>query len=144
MLKYILLLFAFTLGSAYSQSNFEWKTTFGGNYNAGSDPVDCVMDRSGNLYIIGYEIGPVVTETPLLNIFTIKVSPNGTILWKKSYGRAGYYEDTPYSICLDDAGNVFVLGTTPDSAAQTRLGVIIKYSNDGTFIWDKKFNLYNG
>lgn len=144
MLKYILFFLTFIFSSAFSQSNFEWKTYFGGNYERGSEPIDCVLDDGGNMYITGYEIGPSVTETSLLNIYTIKVNPGGTILWKKSYGVPGYHEDTPYSICLDNAGNVFVLGTTPDSAAQTRFGVIIKYSNDGTFLWDKKFYTGSG
>lgn len=143
MKKQILIFLLFIFSTVYSQSNFEWKTVFGGNYSAGSNPVDCVLDESGNLYLTGYEIGPVADATSLINIYTIKINASGTILWKKSYGVGGSYEDDPYSICLDETGNVFVAGTTSDSTTGVRMDVILKYSNNGTFIWDKKFNIYN-
>lgn len=145
MNKIICLLILFIFSVSYSQSDFEWKTIFSGTYEKGADPYDCVLDDAGNLYITGYEITPFVTETSLINIYTIKVSPGGTILWKNTYGRYGNHEDDPYSICLDEAGNVFVLGGTSDSVSNNYVGVILKYSNAGVLLWDKKFYIgYNG
>src|SRR4030095_6491132 len=84
------------------------------------------VDGSGNVYVTGFsqESGTSTSAT------TIKYNTGGVQQWRVSYNDTLGYSDEPFSLTLDNSGNVSITGTF-----SYRLGVI-KYSSSGSMIWN--------
>lgn len=111
-------------------------------------------DASGNVFITGHFDSPTLAfgTSTLLNvsggssdIFIVKYSPSGTVLWASSAG--GVSSDLSYGISSDASGNVFVTGgfesstitfgtnTLTNSGAGNSDVFIVKYSPSGIVLW---------
>ena len=143
-----------------------WYTFYGGN-----NVDDCFStdtDEDGNIFVTG---GTTSDNFPLLdpggtayfsddystlpfaldlNVFVLKFSASGNLLWATYYG--GFGEESAYSIETDLNGNVFVTGWTksqdfPIQSAGTGSfnqpifgggfmdAFILKFQNNGTRLW---------
>ena len=88
------------------------------------------IDSEGNSYVTGYTY-----ESATLNdIITIKYTPTGDTLWARSYNGSANNNDEGTGICVDAAGNVYVVGFAEYSSKSTDV-VVLKYSNNGELIW---------
>ena len=113
-----------------------------------------ITDGSGNVFVTGYFEGAnlIVGNDTLTNvsppqndIFLIKFSNLGTILWAKSAGGLG--DDKSYSTTIDLTGNVYITGNYQfypmivDSDTLSYAGdkdiFIAKYSTGGSLLWAK-------
>ena len=114
-------------------------------YNGPGTDADVVnsmtVDALGNVYVTGYSGGGSTGSSDSYNdITTIKYNPLGDTLWKKTFIGPGTSPDEGSKITLDDAGNVYVTGTTYiDTSAYENI-ITIKYSSGGTQLWEKFFN----
>ena len=93
--------------------NVIWATSFSGGY--GEIITSCVNDNLGNLYVTGYygSTSLILGSDTLINagsydVFIIKYSPSGNVLWAKSAGNTTF--DKGKSIAIDDAGHIYVTG----------------------------------
>jgi hypothetical protein len=135
-------------------SDWIWAKREGGN---AYDAATCmVSDASGNIYLAG-RFGSLVltlgTDTFVnadttghsYDIFLIKYNANGTVLWAKSLG--GTKNDYARSITLDASENIYLAGgyespiLISGSDTMTNAGIynvfLIKFDNNGNFIWTK-------
>jgi len=151
------LLIPFILLSNFIVSNAQWPQlplSFGGTgYDYASD---IVIDNSGNIYITGsfegsMDIDPspsnvFLTSAGSDDVFVLKLSNDGNLLWGKSMG--GINDDDGVVLTLDDTGNVYVAGTYDESADfDPGQGIflltgsdnifIVKLNTSGDFIWAK-------
>ena len=131
-----------------------WVRSAGGS---GSDLGNSVAtDASGNIYVTGYFTSPTIVfgSTTLTNsggkdVFIVKYSPTGNVLWAISFGGVG--DDEGNSITTDASNNVCLTGyfysptiilgadtltNTSTSGAYCDL-FVVKYSSSGTPIWAK-------
>ena len=69
-------------------------------------------------------------------IATMKLNTNGDIVWQKYVG-TGDYDNYGREITIDNGGNVYNVGYGNDY--QTSFMPIIKYDNDGNYIWQRRF-----
>jgi len=133
-----------------------WANSIGGFLSESSNCV--TTDVNGNIYITGVFQSPMIMvgSTTLINadnsgnsgdIFIIKYSPTGNLLWAKSAG--GGLDDKGYSVSADANGNVFMTGEFQSSSItfgaisltniSTFLDIfIVKYSTTGTVLWAKR------
>lgn len=150
-------LFAFTILfclNGHSQ-NYQWAKRI-----IGACGSSIVSDASGNVYVAGsyrntqdFDPGPGtvnLTSTDVEDIYFAKYSAAGSLIWAKSIGGANY--DIPYSITIDQSGNVYLTGyfrgtcdfdpgastVTYTTAPSTNHIFIAKYDNNGNYIWAKK------
>jgi hypothetical protein len=112
-------------------------------------------DASGNVFITGGFTSDSITfgTTTLIrtgtfggNLFVVKYSPAGNVLWAKSAGLAAG-DDQAYGICTDASGNVFITGYFTGSPliigndTLTNAGgldiFVAKYDASGNAIWAK-------
>jgi gliding motility-associated-like protein len=135
------------------QGQLIWKAMAGG---MGSDRATAVAcDGSGNIYITGHYYGSATFGSTTLSsvnntqdVFIAKLSASGTFVWAKSLG--GNLSEEPYSIAVDNQGNVIVTGEFQGTAtfgSQTLTSMlngsgnasfdifIAKYDNNGNFLW---------
>ncbi len=100
--------------------------------NANNDHADAVAtDADGNTFIAGsYDVGSFSDAEAIVQ----KYSPDGTLLWAKTWGGDG--DDFAYGITADSDGNAYVTGQT-FSFDTVYLVFILKYAPDGSLLWQK-------
>jgi hypothetical protein len=112
--KLLILIVVFLPLSIFSQTpNWSWANSAGGNnYDVGNA---IAKDASGNIYVTGKFLSSTISfgSTILINnggsdIFIVKYSPSGSIIWAKNFGGVGDDESTCISIDADD--NIFIGG----------------------------------
>jgi len=80
-------------------------------FSAGVDPY-------GNVVLIGNFSGTVHVDTAAItsaggsgyDILIVKYDSNGNLVWVKQAGGSGFYDDTGFSIDVDNSGNIYVGG----------------------------------
>ncbi len=92
------------------------------------------VDDEGSIYTTGLtqDIGDELRKA-----FLFKYSSDGTLLWQKVL--SGGFDDWFSALSLDDSGNVFVAGSTY-IAAQNYDVSLVKYSSEGTLLWQKTWD----
>ena len=136
-----------------SSANVLWAKSAGGK--ADDMGMSCCTDASGNIILIGGFECPAITfgKITLTNvskssdIFIVKYSPDGEVLWAKSAGGETFEGD--YSTCaIDSKGNIIIASSfnSPTisfgSITLTNSGTgsdtfIAKYSSNGDLLWVK-------
>ncbi|XXT23015.1 hypothetical protein WME94_15840 [Sorangium sp. So ce429] len=129
-----------------------WQMQYGDGENQAGTSVAC--DRFGNVIVSGSYAGSVdfgttagsIAATDGTDVFIVKLSSDKVHLWGKSLGGPG--DARPERTALDTQGNVFVTGR---AAGQLDYGdgltnatgslntPLIKFSSDGTHIWNRVF-----
>jgi uncharacterized delta-60 repeat protein len=104
-----------------------WVKYFNNPFDNGSSLNDMQIDNNGNVIVTGQCGG-----SNLDDFFTIKFDPDGNTIWSERYDNGEI--DIANSLFLDDAGNVFVTGTSW-KVYQSYNFLTIKYSSGGDTIW---------
>ena len=97
-----------------------------------------VIDSDGSLYIVGTQN----LSGPTQRILLAKYSYTGKLLWQKNIGLVTGYNTSGVGLILDSSNNIYVSGNlsnSPNSGGDTNF-LIIKLSNSGDIIWQKKIN----
>jgi len=78
------------------------------------------------------------------DIFIAKLDIDGNVIWAKKAG--GSAQDYPNALCLDNLGNVYVVGSISstnamfDTFSVGKGGFFAKYDNNGNCVWAKKIS----
>lgn len=114
----LLLLFATTLFATHfaSAQHLEWASAITGNQSEAA--IFTTTDHLGNVYTVGQfafdtdlDPGPdslMVTSLGGADAFLTKLDANGNLVWARQFGGIG--GDDAYSVAVDSAGNVHVVG----------------------------------
>ena len=93
----------------YDQDGNElWVARYNGPGNNGDVASSIALDKEGNVYVTGYSYD----SGTYYDYATVKYDPNGNELWVARYNGPRNDEDYAYSIAVDNAGNVYVTGTS--------------------------------
>ncbi|EHR73539.1 PDK repeat-containing protein [Burkholderiales bacterium JOSHI_001] len=113
-----------------SAFNEQWRKT----YAVGHYAQRAVVDSTGNLIATGI-------AGNYFNWSTVKISPDGDIVWQRSYDQHGYNDEIPFSMVLGPDNAVTITGQG-GPAPYDRLGnlsylstVTLRYAADGTQTW---------
>jgi len=101
-----------------------------------------VTDDAGNAYVVGNTAGALGgTKKGDLDLFLIKYSPTGAVLWKRQPGTPTW--DATSGIAIDDQGHLYLAGTTEGALVGTNKGgddvFVIQLDTDGRFLWTRQF-----
>ncbi len=88
----------------------QWVTRYSSPGMTGDGANSLAVDGSGNVYVTGFSPGNGTST----DYVTIKYNSNGDQIWKIVYdnGSGNSASDIPYSLVLDNTGNVFVTGAS--------------------------------
>lgn len=135
-----------------------WVKKIGGDQ--GDNGTKITTDNDGNVYVTGvfqetadFDPGPnqfLMTSSGNLDIFIVKLTPNGDFVWAKKLDGVEYEESN--GLGTDSDGNLYVSGYfyealdfDPGNAAFDMAptgsgdGFVLKLNPAGEFIWAKKF-----
>ncbi len=81
-------------------------------FRGGDTPARVIVDSLDNIYVVGttftYYYGTKA------DISVLKYSPDGDLIWTIHTNIDSLYPEVAYDACMDDAGNIYVVGTAHD------------------------------
>lgn len=111
---------------------------YGGVTSRGNNvPMASITDADGNTYITG---GSGDTTQPAGDFFTLKIGPDGTILWEKREGAPKYAVEYGMALVLDSNGDLVVTGLSWNGSDMDIRTIKYKVA-DGSTTWEK---IYDG
>jgi hypothetical protein len=103
------------------------------NYVSAGGPFGFGLDKAGNSYVLAN-----ASEASSSQFLTLKYDPDGKTAWAKVYKATLTGADYPVALALDNAGNVFVSGSS--DGLNTGLNfAVLKYAPDGTALWTNRY-----
>jgi|GEM_PF-4488932 len=75
------------------------------------------------------------------SILILKFSPEGTLIWSRTWGYTDSSKCGGGDIVIDNQNNIFVCGTKSVIGSTNNEMVILKYDSQGSLIWEKNFSL---
>jgi len=112
-----------------------WVKKYSGPGNNQDQTYDIAIDALENVYVTGSSVGTGTQD----DYVTIKYNAEGVQQWLQRYNITGNVEDFPYSIGVDNNGNVFVTGRS-QGVGTSRDYATIKYNTSGVQQWIKRYN----
>lgn len=114
-------------------NNYEF---YGGEaYKGNNVPYAAITDGAGNTYVTG---GSTDENKPAGDFFTMKIGPNGEILWQQREQAAMYAVEYGMQIAFDNSGDIIVSGLKWNGNDMDIR--VIKYSSEGNKLWESTFD----
>lgn len=115
-----------------------WNRRYNGTGSTTDFPTDIVIDRNNNIYVTGKSNGGATRNDYL----TLKYSPDGILLWSRSFNWIANRNDEAYSMALDSNNGIYVTGiaTSFYDLYEHYDMVTVKYDTSGNQIWVRSFN----
>ena len=106
----------------------QWIAEYNGPGNGMDEAHAIAIDASGNnIYVTGWSYGDSTTG---FDYATIKYNSSGTRLWTARYNNTTNGTDEAFDVGVDNAGNVYVTGTS-DGTSGSSAATTIKYNSSG-------------
>jgi hypothetical protein len=112
-----------------------WVRRYNGPANGSDDARAIAVDAAGNVYVTGESYG----GSTVYDYATIKYSPSGVERWVARYNGPANFNDDAQAIALDDAGNVYVTGSSSGSGTSDDYATV-KYDSSGAEQWARRYN----
>ncbi|NPA48128.1 MAG: CGP-CTERM sorting domain-containing protein [Thermococci archaeon] len=109
-----------------------WSKTYGGLLNDRANAVALTDD--GNVVVVGTTASFGAGGS---DVWVLKLSPNGSIIWSKTYG--GGMDDGAKAVAITKNGSMMVAGYTYSSSSKSRDAWVLKLSPNGSIIWQKAY-----
>ncbi len=103
-------------------------------YNQGMG-VSLVIDNSGNIYTCGYTRRANGSNTIVL----LKYSASGILLDSAFFNKTASSSETPVSVCLDNAGKIYILASSNAVGGVNDL-LMLKYNSSMNLVWQNTFS----
>lgn len=120
-----------------SQGDKIWERRYDNHYS--DIPVQIIIDRNSNIYICGTTY---VSSNSNFGMVILKYDPEGNLVWDRIYSTIYYCKAV--DMAIDSIGNIYTLGLTYDSLYHYfYASVLVKYSNEGNFVWKEMYQCNN-
>lgn len=121
--------------ATYTQVSIVWEKRYNGTGTGYDNAASVAVDAAGNVYAAGSSTG----ATGNLDYTVVKYNSAGVEEWSARYNGPANGEDNGYLVRLDNAGNVYVSGSS--TGAGTGLDyAIVKYNSAGVQQWAARYN----
>lgn len=112
-----------------------WTRVYNGNANGDDLALGCVLDNSGNLYVVGGSYNGTNKDFILIKYNTT----NGDTIWTRVYNGTADEDDIANECALDGSGNIYVTGTTYNGSNNDYLTIKYNASN-GDNLWTRRYD----
>ena len=111
---------------------------YNGPGNGKDNAAALTVDAAGNVYVTGSSYGGEDTGE---DYATVKYDNEGNLRWVARYDGPGNGRDNATALAVDDAGNVYVTGSSADDIeADETSYATIKYDSRGRERWVRRYN----
>lgn len=110
-----------------------WRMEYNGPGNSLDEAHAITVDGSGNVYVTGWSLG-----TGGYDYATVKYNSSGVQQWASRYTNTAAGTDEAWDVGVDNAGNVFVTGTS-DGAGSNSAATTVRYDNAGVQQYANRF-----
>lgn len=110
-----------------SNGDLIWEYRYNGSENSYDAASKIKLDNNGNIYASG----TVTLNAHGIQIYTVKLSPTGNLLWSDKFSRYDSATDSNYvnDLQVDTDGNVYVCGKSRNSSTGKYDFMTLKYLN---------------
>jgi len=113
-----------------------WVAQYNGPGNGLDQAHAITVDAVGNVYVTGWSYGGA---TPGFDYATIKYNSAGVQQWAVRYNNTTNGSDEAWDVAVDNAGNVYVTGTS-DGTGSNSAATTVKYNSAGAQQWANRYN----
>ncbi len=110
-----------------------WRTEYNGPGNGLDEAHSITVDGSGNVYVTGWSLGAGGYDYA-----TVKYNSAGVQQWASRYTNTAAGTDEAWDVGVDNAGNVFVTGTS-DGAGSNSACTTVRYNSAGVQQFANRF-----
>ncbi len=129
-------LFDFYFFKTDTLGKLEWEKTYGGTSN---EILHDALQLSDTSFIL---IGQTTSnETEIEDLFLLRISKNGEIIWKKSFGSPGV--DIATTISMIDTNRIIIGGEYFDSDSSKQKALLLSINKEGDINWLKTYGNKN-
>ena len=118
-----------------AQVDTVWTRRYNGTGNANDIGNAIAVDSLGYIYVAGSAFG----SSSWSDYLTIKYNSNGDTAWVRKYNGSGNSDDRTKAMVIDNQSNVYVTGSSMDSATVNHFATI-KYNSAGILQWVRKYD----
>ena len=111
-----------------------WRTEYNGPGNGLDEAHAITVDGSGNVYVTGWSLGAGGYDYG-----TVKYNSAGVQQWASRYTNTAAGTDEAWDVAVDNAGNVFVTGTS-DGAGSNSAATTVRYNSAGVQQFANRFD----
>jgi uncharacterized delta-60 repeat protein len=111
-----------------------WLRRYNGPGNGTDDACAMAVSDSGYIYVTGSSRGDGTNA----DFATVKYHPDGDTVWVRTYNGSENYVDGASAIALDGLHNIYVTGSSYDTASALDY-VTIKYAPNGDTLWLRRY-----
>jgi uncharacterized delta-60 repeat protein len=112
-----------------------WVNRIDGPAHGSDHGHDVKTDGAGNVLVTGW----IETSTGNTDSYTVKYSPDGDLLWAKTYAGSATGVDYGYALAVDQSGNTYV-GGFGNGDNPTFDIFVLKYSSNGDPVWTQRWS----
>jgi hypothetical protein len=138
-----LFLVVFGASFVFAQVREEWVARYNGLGNGVDIATAIAVDAAGNVYATGWSCTQMSQfgTCPVNNYdyATVKYDLAGNELWSTRYNGPGDGRDVAQAIAIDDAGNVYVTGSSSGLGTGDDYATV-KYDSAGNELWVARYN----
>lgn len=118
-----------------SQGEMQWERRQSGLGRHSDAAVDVTFDADGNVILAGY----LDMTNQARDVAAVKYSPDGELVWLRTYGGIQGGEDAAVALTVDEEDNVLVTGYSEGDSTGLDY-VTLKYSPSGDLLWTRTYN----
>lgn len=96
------------------------------------------QDAQGNTYITGM-VAEAMGLSVINSIMTVKLDPNGDVLWKKYYINPTGDNCYPTGIAYDGSSAIYITGNALDGSQHSQI-ILMKYDLSGSLQWIRQYS----
>ncbi|HEY0029562.1 MAG TPA: SBBP repeat-containing protein, partial [Bacteroidia bacterium] len=112
-----------------------WRSEYNGPGNSLDEAHTITVDASGNVYVTGWSNGGAGTG---YDYATVKYNSTGVQQWASRYTNVAGGTDEAWDVGVDNAGNVFVTGTS-DGSGTNSAAATVRYNSAGVQQYANRF-----
>lgn len=111
-----------------------WVNRIDGPAHGSDHGHDVKTDAAGNVLVTGW----IESSTGNTDSYTVKYSPDGDLLWAKTYAGSATGVDYGYALAVDQSGNAYVGGFGNGENATFDI-FVLKYNSNGDEVWTQRW-----
>jgi uncharacterized delta-60 repeat protein len=119
-----------------STGSRRWAAIYDGPAHFDDRPTAIATDSMGNVFVTGWSMGLATDH----DIVTIKYDSSGMQRWVATYDGPASNRDDATSIAVDNAGSIYVAGTSYNADFTNPDYVLLKYDPQGNEEWVRRYD----